>query len=254
MLLLDGFSGEEEVLLNDLLAAESAENAFDVDLKATKQRLFMHAKLKLLETYLNRGKRDDFIEIYQQLFDDMKLLNGVYEKYVQYEILHAISSMLLSYMNQWGQTEEIHKNHELYRVNYNDISLNDIMMRFEKMALSLFSRKQAETYETTDRTVTLINNYIHSQLHGDLSLNKLAEVVYLNPSYLSRYYKQMTGIGISKYIEDTKIARAKEMLKQEQLKVHEIATQLGINSATNFTRFFKKATGLTPMEFRETSI
>jgi two-component system response regulator YesN len=84
-----------------------------------------------------------------------------------------------------------------------------------------------------------------------VSLVKLAELVYLNPAYLSRVYKQITGTNISDYIYNTRLSKAKKILRESNSKVQEIALAVGFESVAYFIRSFKKSTGMTPQEYRE---
>jgi two-component system response regulator YesN len=79
----------------------------------------------------------------------------------------------------------------------------------------------------------------------------LAEIVNLNPSYLSRLYKQLTGVNVTDTILDVRISRAKRLLKESNLKVHDIAAKVGFDSDAYFIRSFKKKCGMTPQEYRE---
>ncbi|MMZ71403.1 HTH-type transcriptional activator Btr [compost metagenome] len=56
---------------------------------------------------------------------------------------------------------------------------------------------------------------------------------------------------MSEFIDDTRIRRAKELLSNSDLMVREVALQVGYESAHSFTRLFKKLTGMTPQEYRE---
>ncbi|MDF2669481.1 MAG: response regulator, partial [Paenibacillus sp.] len=96
-----------------------------------------------------------------------------------------------------------------------------------------------------------VNQYILSHLHDDLSLVRLAEVVFLSPTYLSKLYKQASGIGLSNYINEARITRAMELLKDNRYKIHEIAGMVGMESPTYFTRFFKRTTNMSPQEYRD---
>ncbi|WP_308636358.1 helix-turn-helix transcriptional regulator [Paenibacillus silvisoli] len=97
-----------------------------------------------------------------------------------------------------------------------------------------------------------LHAYIEQHLDEDLTLTKLAETVYFNPSYLCRLYKQTTGRALFDYVAEAKLARAKRYLKESpRLKVHEIARKVGFGSPAHFTRVFKKHSLLTPAQYRE---
>ncbi|NKI24730.1 response regulator [Paenibacillus dendritiformis] len=105
--------------------------------------------------------------------------------------------------------------------------------------------------DDTERWVREVHEFIASHLSDDLSLVRIAEKVHMNPSYLSRYYKQVTGRNLSESISDARLKAAKRWIVEERLKFHEIAFRLGFNSPSYFTTFFKKLTGQTPQEYRE---
>ncbi|MBD2867000.1 response regulator [Paenibacillus arenilitoris] len=92
--------------------------------------------------------------------------------------------------------------------------------------------------------------FVQNHLDSDLSLSRIAREVSLNPSYLSRWYKQTTGKGLSDYIQEAKIEKSKELLQTTSYKVHEISEKLGFTDPHYFFRFFKKAMGCTPQEYR----
>lgn len=101
--------------------------------------------------------------------------------------------------------------------------------------------------------VYTLHQYIAVHLSEDLSVNALAEKVYLNPVYLSRAYKQATGEKLSEYILVRRLERAKQLLQQPEKKISEIGYLIGLDSAAHFSRVFKKYTGLSPQEYREAS-
>ena len=107
--------------------------------------------------------------------------------------------------------------------------------------------------------VTKCIDYINDHLHLKISLSDLAEYVNLNPSYLSRLFKNETGRTISEYILDTKIDTAKNMLVYSEYSPAEIASILAFSDQSYFTEVFRKRTGTTPKKYqnehiRETSI
>ncbi|MFB9327968.1 response regulator [Paenibacillus aurantiacus] len=95
-----------------------------------------------------------------------------------------------------------------------------------------------------------IHHYIHEHLADDVSLTAIADEMNFNPSYLSRYYKQITGHNLFDYIQSTKIKVAIHLMKTTSLKLNEIAARAGFDSPSYFTTFFKKMTGQSPQEYR----
>ncbi|QNK58874.1 response regulator [Paenibacillus sp. PAMC21692] len=118
---------------------------------------------------------------------------------------------------------------------------------------AVFSRKESLNKQYGKSVIHRIRTYIEANLAGDLSQVRLGEVVALNPSYLSRLYKQIAGESLSDTIMSARLAAATEKLKKTDDKVQDIAVKVGFESAAYFNRFFKKAVGLTPQEYREQS-
>lgn len=116
--------------------------------------------------------------------------------------------------------------------------------------LSSLYEKQPNNYRI-DEAVEKVINYITENLAGDLSLNVLAEVCYLNPSYLSRIFRKETGSKISDFVSLKRIDLAKYLLLNSQMKVNEIGQKIGYHTPHSFTRLFKKIEGMSPIEYRD---
>lgn len=115
-----------------------------------------------------------------------------------------------------------------------------------KVHLTIADVGRLRQEDDTERWVREVHEFIASHLSDDLSLVRIAEKVHMNPSYLSRYYKQVTGRNLSEYFSDARLEAAKRWMVEDRLKFHEIAFRLGFNSPSYFTTFFKKLTGQTP--------
>ncbi|TYP78956.1 response regulator [Paenibacillus methanolicus] len=98
--------------------------------------------------------------------------------------------------------------------------------------------------------VQRVHAYIREHLNGDTSLTAIADHVHLNPSYLSRYYKQTTGCNLLDHIQSKKVEEASRLLTLTSLKMQEIALRTGFDSPSYFTTFFKRKTGISPQEYR----
>lgn len=87
----------------------------------------------------------------------------------------------------------------------------------------------------------------------DLSLEKVAEAVQVNSSYLSRAFKKKYHVNFSEYLKVIRIEHAKRLLETSNRKTYEIADQIGYEDAHYFSQVFKKKTGMSPLEYRQES-
>ncbi|MHB1392679.1 MAG: response regulator [Clostridia bacterium] len=109
----------------------------------------------------------------------------------------------------------------------------------------------ASNYTLTNNTIVKkVEKYILNHYSGDINLTIIAEHVHMNGSYLSRLYKKETGININEKISYIRIEKAKELLNSTDLKVYEVAEQVGIKNPTYFSILFKKCTGLYPNNYK----
>jgi len=131
---------------------------------------------------------------------------------------------------------------------------NTLHSAFGSLSNWLFEELNKSHTQRFRQMVYTLHQYIDTHLNDDLSVNALAEIVYLNPVYLSRAYRQATGNKLSEYVLARRIERAKQLLRQPEKKVSEIAYQVGFESAAHFSRVFKKLTGKTPQEYRSAQI
>lgn len=92
--------------------------------------------------------------------------------------------------------------------------------------------------------------HIYEDLSADLSTKGLADFAELNPSYLSKLFKQETGQTIKTYVTAAKMDTAQNLLKYSDLSCSEIATSLGYCSQSAFTYAFRQFTGTTPGKYR----
>lgn len=101
------------------------------------------------------------------------------------------------------------------------------------------------------RIVETVQRLIDSQLSDNVTLQALADKVYLHPAYLSKIYKERTGENISGYILRARMQAARELLRDPQLKIYEIAVKVGYHSPQHFIREFKKYYRETPKSYRK---
>lgn len=93
--------------------------------------------------------------------------------------------------------------------------------------------------------------YMEEHFAEDISLTDIAEYFKLTPTYCSTVIKESTGNSYSQNLITMRIRHARELLKNTDLKIYEIAIQTGYKDVKYFNRIFKKETGITPVQYRE---
>lgn len=97
-----------------------------------------------------------------------------------------------------------------------------------------------------------ILEYINSNYqNSSLTLSSIAERFWVNPSYLSRYFKTYMGINIVQYIRSMRIFYAKSLLQSSDMSIAEVAEKVGVKSASHFSKIFENEVGESPSKFRK---
>ncbi|MCZ8518297.1 MULTISPECIES: helix-turn-helix domain-containing protein [Paenibacillus] len=93
--------------------------------------------------------------------------------------------------------------------------------------------------------------YMREHVEEDISREDVAAYVELNPAYLSRLFRRKTGKNIIDFLIDSKMQRAKELLKNTDLTVSAVAQSLGYVNFSYFSKAFKKVYGMNPQDYRK---
>lgn len=109
-----------------------------------------------------------------------------------------------------------------------------------------------ETGRNTNSNISLCKDYIFSHLHEKIRISDIAKELYLNPNYLSDLFRKAEGITISSYILQEKLKLVKNMLIYSRYSYNEIASYLGFSSQSHLGMRFRKHTGMTLHQYRET--
>ncbi|MCK9478562.1 MAG: response regulator [Firmicutes bacterium] len=92
--------------------------------------------------------------------------------------------------------------------------------------------------------------FVQLNYNKNITLNDIANEVFLSPVYFSRIFKQYTGENFSNYLINVRIQKAIELLENPQYKVYEIGAMVGYKTTKYFYKIFKSCTGYTPTEYR----
>lgn len=101
-----------------------------------------------------------------------------------------------------------------------------------------------------DHIITKAIQFIKSNFTKSITLNDVADSVYVSPVYLSNIFKETTGVNFIHYLTNLRIEKAKRLLKDPIYKVSDVGENVGYENPRYFSKIFKKYTGMTPYEFR----
>jgi AraC-like DNA-binding protein len=99
--------------------------------------------------------------------------------------------------------------------------------------------------------ITRAKEYINERKGEDMSLNDVAKVVNMSTFHFCKMFKKATGLTFTEYLSLVRIAKAKNLLLNPNLRVSEIAYEVGFQSLTHFNRIFRKIVGESPSQYRE---
>jgi len=117
--------------------------------------------------------------------------------------------------------------------------------------LSMLSNQvvvQQENFEPP--AIARAKQFILEHQAEDLSLGQVAKAVNTSTFYFCKLFKKVTGINFTDYLSRVRIERAKNLLLNPNLRVSEIAFEVGFQSLTHFNRVFKKILGQSPTQYR----
>ncbi len=92
--------------------------------------------------------------------------------------------------------------------------------------------------------------YINEKFKDDVTLNDVSDHLYISPWYLSKLFHERIGITFSKYVVSLKINEAKQLLAQTNMRIYEVAEEVGYSNFRHFAKTFKSVEGVTPSQYR----
>ena len=92
--------------------------------------------------------------------------------------------------------------------------------------------------------------YIHDHQTEEISLSQVAKAVNMSSYYFCKMFKKVTGINFTDYVARVRIEKSKNLLLNPNLRISEIAFEVGFQSLTHFNRVFKKILGQSPTDYR----
>ncbi|NLY19402.1 MAG: helix-turn-helix domain-containing protein [Clostridiaceae bacterium] len=224
----------------------------DVDESLTKQNIKFRNDFELIIDNIKVGNRKASLEKFDSLLRKLKANLPQDSSFIPNMAAEFIISLQRVLAERNIGLYKIMPDFNLYSILNECNTIPDL-----KSVLTEFINKVTEFIQSRNRNlncaaVKRVDEYIRKYYHMDITLNDLSKEVYLNPNYLGRLIKKETGKNFSDILTEVRIEKAKELLKNTQIKTYEISERVGINDSRYFSQLFRKMTGMTPTEYRNT--
>lgn len=168
-----------------------------------------------------------------------------------YELFVMISRSAVDAGADPAQTLRLNQNYiaELPTINTIDTLCFWVTKTTNKFMDSVFTFMGAKHANIIHNTVQYLKNHCEEKI----SLEEMAERMYLSPAYFSRIFKRETGENFNSYLNHLRIEKSKKLLFHRDLKLADIALLSGFEDQSYFTKVFKRVTGSSPLKYRESN-
>ena len=123
------------------------------------------------------------------------------------------------------------------------------MKKFLRTVTAYFNREM-ELSGRTENRIHQIKDYVYRHLDTEIRREDIAAALFLNPNYLSRLFKNETGMSLKEFIIQEKMKMARGMLKGSWLPVSIVAQKVGYVNFSHFSQVYKKTFGVSPTDER----
>lgn len=204
-----------------------------------------NSMLQKIEAAIRTKQPEQLSAQIHSLFDryaDIPNLSHIYIRHVCTTLL----KMLLGALPAQSDDDLQNAAKEIYSFRH----FSDIVKLIEHY-LSLVTAEFEQGQNASHYAVYQVEQYIRLHYGEDLTLNMLADMVYLNPNYLSNLFAQVTGCTLNRYIKQIRMEKAQELLLNTNMKVTDISQTVGYPNTSYFCKSFQQLFGATPERFRQ---
>ncbi|UYZ21781.1 response regulator [Mesobacillus jeotgali] len=198
-----------------------------------------NAFISRLKGLLSQGSRNEFLEVLSKWHDFLKDTRCICDQDLK-KIYKGFLFIMLDGEEEYFRTER-----EI-----------DEMASFEELS-AYFTKKADDENESAGNLSPItknILNYIKVNYQQDISLKKLADEFNVSPNYVSKLFNKEMERGLLDYLNEIRVEKAKKLLNEYPYKIYEVAEMVGFNSQVHFNIVFHKYVGMSPKEYRKSSL
>ena len=199
--------------------------------------------MKDIETALSLKNTELLKEKVNALLDKYRNTNLHSHIYIRYICTMLLQQLMQQLPCQKKEFEEVAESIFMLR-SFSDIA--DLIRDYLDQVVDNFDQEANSSHYV----VYQVKQYIDQHYQEDLKLNQLAEQVFLSSNYLSNIFTKYTGCSLNKYIKQVRLKKAKEMLRNTNMKIADVGKEVGYANTSYFIKKFQEMYGITPEKYR----
>lgn len=201
---------------------------------------------------INRNVKEALLQAYHD--KEINTICDIIDNFAQQAVEDkTLPSLLISQFRQLAQIIENESEHVKDQTMFHSGLVHTERLQETSESVKEWVRKIMTSNEYTNANITktqVIDRYIAEHLSENMTLVSMANYLYLNPSYFSRYFKKLTGVNFTDYVHRYKMNVAIEMMKNKEMTTEMISIKLGYSDRTYFSKVFKKYCGISPGDYK----
>lgn len=219
-------------------------------IKPVHEYEYPEMKEKQLVEKLLFGKAKEAGEIYDEIIRETGRYPVVIYNMAINRVIVALDNVI-NLLKRNGSMPSLTGFIALFNILKEEDSLEKRNAKFHELFRQIQGEMEKKKNEKHDQVIAKINRKIDSEYDDSgFSLDLLADSIGISNAYMCRIYKQYTGNTIIDILVEKRMEKARELLKNTDLPVNEVAERVGYNNPSYFYRVFKKSNGITPNEYR----
>ena len=219
---------------------------------SNKKTLIMPSSVyKYTEQTVNAVREKNELEVIKAIssfFREMETLKS--PLLIQESIQYLCIRITKCWMENDGFGEDINLLIKAIQLTKKAANLTQLKEGIKNWVTSLV-HKLKEMESSHSDPIYKAKEWIHNNLSEGITIKKVADHVYLNPTYLCEYFKAQTGETVLNYVTKTRLKKAMELLEKTDLKIYNVSVRVGYQDTKYFGRLFKQWTSQSPSQYRE---
>lgn len=203
---------------------------------------------KILQSFEQQKKEETF-ELLDQLLIDLKAVSSPQEmeRCIQSLSVQAVNVLL----KDSSTVENVYLIQEAISFTRKSASFTVLRDNLTKWMEKIYQLRLKKQQQEDINPIHVAKRWIKNNIGGNITIDKIAREIPMNPTYFCEYFKNQTGETILDYVTKTRIEKSKELLITTDLKIYDIALKVGYADTKYFSKLFKKYFGEVPSKYKE---